>query len=135
MDLSKKKALAARTFNVGKERIFFVPSRLDEIKEAMTKQDIRDLHKEKAIIIKDIKGRRIKVKKKHKKGAGNKKKNIQHKKRRYMNLTRKLRKYLKDLKVQKKVSKIEAKEIRKNIRHNTYRSKGHLKLQLGESKK
>jgi large subunit ribosomal protein L19e len=135
MDLGKKRALAARTFNVGKERIFFVPSRLDEIKEAMTKQDIRDLHAEKAIVIKEIKGRRIKIKKRTKKGDGSKKKNIKNKKRKYMNLTRKLRKYLKDLKNQKKVSKEESKEIRKRIRDKSYRSKAHLKLQIGETKK
>jgi len=135
MDLSKKRALAARTFNVGKERIFFVPSRLDEVKEAMTKQDIRDLHREKAILIKDIKGRRMKVKKRTKRGDGNKKKNIKNKKRTYMILTRKLRKYLGDLKSQGKIAKKESKEIRKKIRNKAYRSKAHLKLQLGENKK
>ena len=46
MNLSKKKALAARTLNVGKARILFNVQRLGEIKEAITKQDIRDLHKE-----------------------------------------------------------------------------------------
>ena len=135
MDLGKKKALAARTFNVGKERIFFVPSRLDEIKEAMTKQDIRDLHREKAIVVKEIKGRRTKIKKKTKKGDGSKKKNIKNKKKTYMVLTRKLRRYLKDLKSQGKITKEESKSMRKKIRSKDYRSKAHLKLQIGEVKK
>ncbi|MFH1365361.1 MAG: 50S ribosomal protein L19e [archaeon] len=135
MDLGKKRALAARTLKVGKERIFFVPSRLDEVKEAMTKQDIRDLHKEKAILIRDIKGRRIKIRKKKKKGDGNKKKNIKNKKKTYMILTRKLRKDLGNLKSQGKISKEESKEIRKRIRNKAYRSKAHFRLQLGEIKR
>ncbi len=40
MNLSKKKLLAVKTLRVGKERITFSPSRLDEIKEAITKQYI-----------------------------------------------------------------------------------------------
>jgi len=135
MDLGKKRALAARTLKVGKERIFFVPSRLDEIKEAMTKQDIRDLNREKAILVKEIGGRRIKLKKRTKKGDGSKKKNIKNKKRRYMDLTRKLRTYLKSLKSQGKISKEESKKIRKAIRDKSYRSKAHLKLQTGEMRK
>ena len=135
MDLGKKRNLAARTLKVGKERIFFVPSRLDEIKEAMTKQDIRDLHREKAILIKEIKGRRTKIKKKTKKGDGSRRKNVNNRKETYMILTRKLRKYLKDLKTQGKISREESKSIRKKIRSRDYKSKAHLKLQMGEIKK
>jgi len=65
MNLGKKKELAKRTLKVGK----------GEIKEAITKQDIRDLKREGAIVIKNIKGRR-KVKKKKKKGVGNIRKKI-----------------------------------------------------------
>lgn len=135
MNLGKKKALASRTLNVGKERIFFVPSRLDEIKEAMTKQDIRDLNKEGAILIKEIKGRRTKPKRKTKKSDGNKKKNIRNKKKRYIAHTRKLRKYLKEIKKQGKISKKGAKEIRKKIRNKDYKSKAHLKSQIGGENK
>ncbi|MCH7774798.1 MAG: hypothetical protein IH784_10400 [Bacteroidetes bacterium] len=70
MNLAKKKELAARTLNVGKSRVTFVRSRLDEIKEAITKQDIRDLQKEGAILIRGIKGKR-KAKKKRKRSTEN----------------------------------------------------------------
>ncbi len=43
MNLRTKKELAAKALKVGKERIVFVEARLDEIKEAITKQDMRDL--------------------------------------------------------------------------------------------
>jgi large subunit ribosomal protein L19e len=133
MNLSKKKALAARTLNVGKERIFFVEARLDEIKEAMTKQDIRELHKGGAILIKEKKGRK-KSKKKVRKSPGNKRKNIKKRKKTYMILTRKLRKYLTELKAQGKISKEDLKETRKKIRDRVYKSKAHLQAQLGEIK-
>ena len=53
MNLRKKKELIARTLKVGKDRITFVESRLEEIKEIITKQDVRDLVADKAIIIKE----------------------------------------------------------------------------------
>ena len=59
----KKKKLTERTFGVGRERVVFVESRLGDIKEAITKQDIRDLYTDGAIIIKDIKGRKKVVRK------------------------------------------------------------------------
>ena len=45
MQLSNKKELAAKVLEVGKGRIIFVESALAEIKEAITRQDILDLHK------------------------------------------------------------------------------------------
>jgi large subunit ribosomal protein L19e len=70
MNLGKKKALAARTFGVGESRIEFVKPRLEEIKEAITKQDIRDLYKDGAIKIKNIKGRKTATIKKKKRSTG-----------------------------------------------------------------
>ena len=55
MNLRKKKILAAKALKVGKERIIFLKPRLEEIKEAITKQDIKDLYKEGAIKIKEVK--------------------------------------------------------------------------------
>ena len=43
MKLDKKKTIAARVLNVGKDRVWFNPERLQEIKEAITRQDIKDL--------------------------------------------------------------------------------------------
>ena len=63
MNLSKKKALAAKTLKVGKDRISFVNARLDDVKEALRKQDIKDLNSEGAIIIKNIKGKKRNLKK------------------------------------------------------------------------
>ena len=75
MNLEKKKMLAARTLGVGKARIIFNVARINEIKEAITKQDIRDLAADKAILIREIKGTKKKVKRKTRRRAGSIKKN------------------------------------------------------------
>lgn len=134
MNLKRKKELASRTLGVGKDRIVFVPSRIGDIKEAITKQDIRDLYKNKAIIVKEIKGRK-KVRKKKRKGIGSIRKKIRRRKERYVVLTRKLRKYLSELKKQGEVSAEGIKEIRKKIKNKFFKSKSHLKEFVKEMKK
>ena len=134
MNLSKKKMLAARTLKVGKGRIVFVKSRLEEIKEAITKQDIRDLNKEGAIIIKEIKGR-TRVTKRVSRSPGNLRKTVNKRKKEYVISTRKLRKYISELKNQGKISNEEVKEIRKKIRNREFRSKSHLKEYRGGTTK
>ena len=126
MNLSKKKKLAKRTFGVGENRIVFVESRLNDIKEAITKQDMRDLRQDKAIIIKEKKGRK-KVIRKRRRSTGNIRKKINTRKRDYVILTRKLRKYVSEIKNQGKISKEEVDDIRKKIRNKAFRSKSHLK--------
>jgi len=133
MNLSKKKILSARTLKVGKERIVFLKSRLNEIKEAITKQDIKDLKKDGVISVKEIKGRKKKIlnSKKKKKSTGNIRKNVNKRKQEYVILTRKLRRYAAEMKKQRKLSDDEVKEIRKKIRNRIFRSKAHLKEYIG----
>jgi large subunit ribosomal protein L19e len=134
MNLKKKKELAKRTFNVGGNRIIFAESRLGDIKEAITKQDMKDLKQDKAIIIKEKKGRK-KIRKKKGRSPGNIRKKMKKRKRDYVILTRKLRKYVSEMKKQDKISKAEADEIRKKIRNKIFRSKSHLKEQIEGMKK
>ncbi len=49
MNLQGQKRLAAQVMKVGINRVWFDPNRLDEIKEAITKADIRSLVKDRAI--------------------------------------------------------------------------------------
>ncbi len=126
MNLKKKKILAARTLKVGKDRIVFLKTRMDEIKEAITKNDIKDLYTKGAIIIKEIKGRR-KVNKKTKRSTGNIRKKVKTRKRDYVILTRKLRKYVKEMEKQEKINREEKKEIRKKIRNKNFKSLANLK--------
>lgn len=135
MNLKKKKALVVRTLKVGKERIIFSKSRLNEIKEAITKQDIRDLQRDGAIIIKEIKGRRKIKKRKRKRSPGKIKKKVNKRKEEYIIMTRKLRKYVAEMKKQGKLSREEIAEIRKKIRNKKFRSKSHLKEYIGGLRK
>ncbi|MBS3070724.1 hypothetical protein J4407_00275 [Candidatus Pacearchaeota archaeon] len=134
MNLGKKKKLAARTLNVGKNRIVFVNSRINEIKEAITKQDIRDLNKSGAIIVKRIKGSKKKEKRKYRRSPGNIRKKVSKRKKEYVTLTRKLRSYVSELKKQEKISVQDYLDIRKKIRNRYFRSKVNLKEYIGELK-
>lgn len=130
MNLRKKKELASRTLGIGKDRVIFVKSRLDEIKEAITKQDIRDLIADRAILVKNISGRMHKVKNRSR-SAGNIRKKVRTRKRDYVIITKKLREYIKELKNQGRLSKEKIEEIRKKIRNRIFRSKANLKEYIG----
>jgi large subunit ribosomal protein L19e len=131
MNLAKKKMLASRTLGVGKERIVFVPSRVDEIKEAITKQDIRDLQKEGAIVVKEIRGtKKVEKKKSRRRSPGKIKKKLNNRKRNYVIMTRKLRGHIKELKKQGKMSNEQFTDIRKKIRNKAFKSKAHLQEYL-----
>jgi len=128
MKLNKKKELAVKALKVGKKRITFVKARLEDIKEAITKQDIKDLKEEGAIIIKEIKGRRKKeTSKRKRRSAGNVRKKVNTRKKDYVIMTRKLRGQVNELKSQGKFSKEEVKDLRKRIRNKEFKSKNHMK--------
>ncbi|NCN86384.1 hypothetical protein GW932_00985 [archaeon] len=130
MNLSKKKELASKTFKVGKEKINFVPERVNEIKEAITKQDLRDLQTAGAIVIKDVKGRKTNVSRKNRRGTGKVKLKVNKRKQEYVIITRKLRAFVSELKKQGKLSSEEVTEIRKRIRNRAFKSKANLKLYI-----
>lgn len=132
MNLKKKKRLAARTLHVGIDRIIFVPGKIDELKEAITKQDIRDLVSSGAIMLKTEKGRRKIVKKTGRRSMGTIRKKMRKRKEDYMHLTRKLRKYAKQLKLQSKLTKDEYQKARKQIKSKMFKSKSHFKELLGK---
>jgi ribosomal protein L19E len=131
MNLAKKKTLAAKALKVGKKRIVFSNPRLDEIKEAITKQDIIDLKNEGAIAIKDVKGRKKISKRKKNKGIGKTKKKVKMRKQVYATMTRKLRKYTSELKKAGKLNAEDVNEIRKKIRNRFFKSKAHLREYTG----
>ena len=125
MDLKKKKALAVRTLGVGEKRIKFLEPRLAEIKEALTKQDIRDLYKDGAIVIANISGRKTSTKKKKKRSTGNVRKKVNKRKSEYVALTRKLRKQL--VKLEGKMTKKEKTDLRNKIRNKFCTSNANFK--------
>ncbi len=129
MNLRSKKELAARTFKVGKERITFIKERLDEVKEAITKQDMIGLEKDGAIKVKEVSGRK-KVHTVRNRSPGNVRKKVNTRKRDYVIMTRKLRQHVRHLKSNGELSPEEVKEIRKRIRNKGFKSKAHMKEQI-----
>ena|SRR3989344_662733 len=130
MKLDLKKNLAAKTLGVGKGKIVFNVSRLDEIKEAITRQDIKDLVKSGAISVKESKGRLKKVKRKNRRRAGSIKMKVKNRKQEYVKLVRKLRKHLNELSKQGRLEKEDRKELRKQIRNRKFKSKRNLRDHL-----
>jgi len=127
MNLAKKKILASKTLRVGKGRIIFNMENLSEIKEAITRQDIKSLHSEGIILIKPVKGRKKIVRRKTRRGPGKIKKKINNRKQVYVKITRKLRKYVMDLRNRGVVDRELYWDIRKKIRMRNFKSKANLK--------
>ncbi len=130
MKLDRKKELAAKALRVGKGRIVFNEEGLTEIKEAITKQDIKDLYSEGIISIKPVKGRKKIKKRKTQRGPGKIKKKINQRKQKYVKITRKLREYVHRLKEQSIIENELYKELRKKIRMRFFKSKANLKEYL-----
>lgn len=130
MKLENKKELVARSLGVGKGRIKFNTERLSELKEAITKQDIRDLKESGAIIILEKQGRKKLKKSKGRRRAGSVKKKVQNGKIKYITITRKLRAYLADLRKKQKLSSEEYLKLRQEIKASSFKSLSHLKERI-----
>ncbi|MAG61259.1 hypothetical protein CMI43_00335 [Candidatus Pacearchaeota archaeon] len=127
MNLSKKKELAAKTLGVGKGRLQFKQENLNEIKEAITRQDIKQLNQEGIIAIKPIKGRKKNVTRKHRRGPGKIKIKVNKRKQEYVKITRKLRAYAMSLRERGVLDRELYKKIRNKIRMRDFRSKANMK--------
>ena len=130
MQLARKKDLAAKVLKGGKNRIRFMETNLSEVKEAITRQDILDLHKSGAIQIAEVKGRKKIVKRKHRRRVGKIKKRVKNRKQEYVIITRKLRAFVRGLVRTGAIDAEKKKDIRKMIRSRRFRSKRHLKESL-----
>lgn len=135
MNLEKVKALASKALGVGKGRIVLNTARLSDIKEVMTRQDIKDLVAEGAINILDVKGRMTKHSRKTRRRAGSIRKKVGGKKAAYIILTRKLRTHLSELRKQEKLSEDLFWKLRKEIKARAFKTKAHLKERLAMKEK
>jgi large subunit ribosomal protein L19e len=134
MNLSKRKVLASKVLGVGKGRIIFDTTKLAEIKEAITKQDIRDMYADGIIRIKEIHGRKKNEKRTTRRGVGKIKFTIKKGKEHYIIRVRKLRAYAKELLKQNKLDKKRYLELRKQIRAGVFKDKAHFKEHTGVKK-
>ncbi|MFW6283369.1 MAG: 50S ribosomal protein L19e [Minisyncoccales bacterium] len=143
MKLNNQKKIAGKVAKVSPKRVRFDTQRLDEIKESITKADIKGLIADDAIRIKNKKGvsrvRANKIKqqksKGRQKGPGTKKgkKNARApKKETWMNKIRLQRNFLKELKEKNIINSIIYRQLYKKSKGGYFRSKRHLKIYLEE---
>lgn len=143
MKLKTQKRLAAEILKCSEKRIVFDPNRLDEIKEAITKADVRGLIGNKIITKKPVKGvskvrarkRKEQRRKGRQRGFGSKKgKKTARlpKKKAWANRVRIQRDFAKNLRSKKAIRKKDYRNIYMKIKGGFFRSKRHIKLYLKE---
>jgi len=120
---------------VGVNKVVLNTNMLAEIKEAITRQDVRDLKSEKMISVKENSGRKSKEIRKTKRKAGSRKKRVKNRKAEYVQRTRKLRRHIKNLKNKNLISNEHFKSIRKKIRAKSFKDLSHLKTHIREELK
>lgn len=128
MNLRNKKKLIAKVLGVGTDKIILTMP--EDIKDAITRQDIRELFASKVIILREDKGKRKVEKSDRRKGRGNVKKTIRKRKKHYMILVRKLRKHAKALRDRKKIDADKYRDLRKKIKSKTFKSLGYMQEHL-----
>ncbi|MEK6973894.1 MAG: 50S ribosomal protein L19e [Nanoarchaeota archaeon] len=145
MNLKTQKRLAAQLLNVGRTRVYFDPEKLEEIKEAITKSDLRSLIKRGIIKKKPQTGiskfrarkRSLQRKKGRQQGIGTRKgkrTSRLSRKREWINKIRSQRYLLFNLKSKDRISKETFKTIYKKSKGGFFRSKSHIMLYLNENK-
>lgn len=143
MRLTVQKRLAAQLLKCSEKKIVFDPLRLDDIKEAITKTDIRSLVKQGAIIRRPAKGvsrararkNRLQKSKGKRKGHGSRKgkeKARTPKKKTWSNHVRLQRKFIKELKNRKIIDNSTYRTFYYKIKGGFFRSKRHIKLYMEE---
>ena len=143
MNLKNQKRLAASIFNVGVNRIWTNPERIEDIETAITRQEIKKLIKEQAIKAKPLSGlskgraRRQAYKKKvgRKKGPGSKKGSkfsLVSRKTRWISRIRALRKRLRKLKERRLISVNTYRSLYVKAKGGEFRSVSELERYINE---
>jgi len=145
VNLKAKKRLVSRIVGVGVHRVRFDNDHLDDVADAITRDDIRSLITANTITIKSFTGTsrgRAKTKKIQKSKRGTKhgsKKGTKGarvgKKRVYVNKVRALRYVLKIAKDRKEIDNEIYKSIYRKIGGNTIRNRAHLRTVISEAQK
>lgn len=143
MRLSTQKRLAASILKKSSKKIQLDVTRLDEVKEAITKADIKSLIKDKAIKAKKTVGssraraRKIAVQKSkgRRRGAGSVKSGTKarvSKKRQWINHIRSQREFLQTLRDKEVIEKAVYRSLYLKSKGGFFRSKRHMKMYMEE---
>ncbi|MBT3691523.1 50S ribosomal protein L19e [Candidatus Woesearchaeota archaeon] len=145
MKLRNQKRIASTLLKVGKTSVRFDPERLSDIKEAITKLDMRGLIKDGAVRALPIgatsrsrlKKRLIQKRKGRQKGPGKRKGKKTARlstKAEWMIKVRVQRQFIKELKTRELISIKTYRNLYGKIKGNYFRSRNHIKLYLNEKK-
>lgn len=145
MRLGNQKTVSAKLLGVGKSKVWFDSEHMTEIKEAITKEDIRALIRKRVIQNRPELGqshvrarkRLTQRRKGRQKGAGTRKGSRGarlNKKTAWMNLVRSQRAFLKELKVKELISVPIYRNLYSKIKGGYFRNRRHIKLYLTEHK-
>ena len=88
------------------------------------------MYKEGAIKIKEVKGRKKVWKRKLRRGPGKIRRTVVRRKQKYVKLSRKLRRYVAEMKNHGKINDSDVGKIRIKIKDKAFKSRSHLKEQL-----
>ena len=143
MSLKAQKRMAAEILKCGENRVYFDPYLIDEIKMAITREDIRNLVKEGIILKKYKKGsskyrkivRHERKKKGRARGLGKRKGTIHArnpKKRAWIKKIRPIRKELKKLRDRKLISVASYRKLYKNAKGGMFGSVAQLNRHIKE---
>lgn len=143
MNLIKKKRIAASVMKVGTTRVWFDPDRLSEIKEAITKHDIRKLVGDLAIQpkpshgISKFRSRKLAAQKRkgRKSGEGSKKGSVNARagrKNLWMAKIRSQRDFMKELKVKGLIEPKNYRKVYLMCKGGFFRSIRHIKMYIEE---
>ncbi|MFH1823408.1 MAG: 50S ribosomal protein L19e [archaeon] len=138
--LRSQKTIAAKVLKVGKNKIWFDPEKRKEIEEAITRQDMLDLFKDKAIKKLPDKGRKRRAgkrrdarrKKGRRRGTGKVRKKVKHRKKDYMIKIRGLRREINSLEKKKMLKKGDKKKYRRWAKSGLIKNRKELKKLVGE---
>ena len=144
MKIKIQKRLAAQVLKCSESNVRLDPDRLEEIKEAITKADIKSLIKDKAIIGKKrigtskyrIRKNQAQKSKGRRKGHGSRKSGVNariSKKRRWANHIRTQRSYLQNLRDKDAIDRSGYRSLYMKSKGGFFRSKRHLKIYMEEN--
>ncbi|MBD3155073.1 MAG: 50S ribosomal protein L19e [Candidatus Aenigmarchaeota archaeon] len=131
--LTLQKRLAADILKVGETRVWISPDHMEEIKNAITRSDVRRMIDHGYIKAKTPKIKKPKEKSKRGKGPGRRKGARgarSPKKKKWMNTVRPLRRMLKELRAEEKIDVKTYRKLYSQVKSGTFRNRSHLKLYL-----
>lgn len=129
-----QRKLAAKILKVGKNKVWIDQSKLEDVKNAITRADIKRMISHGYIKAKPDKIKRPNLyPKKKKKREGSRKGKSgsrEPKKRRWINTIRPLREMIKELRDKEKIEKSQYRKLYLRVKSGAFRSRSHLKLYL-----